>query len=242
MPKRALSESLLALFAGHKRAAAIYGDLNEMAAARGRVWLAAAYLRTLAALSWRIVAAVVGGMALRQILVNVLFHPTQAPPGPNFPILLTFWFEPSFLWFVLPFAALLYGVRDRFVQLTAIVTVGSTIVFLIPSRGFFYSAVLMFALGASTLLVSGWRKQAAALAVTLSFAFWSATGAGMLSRFLRAHHYVPAYGHGITGLEPMLAFRGSMLASAYLCVRLHRWLLEDPRPANPFNSLEKVNE
>ncbi|HWG16454.1 MAG TPA: hypothetical protein VN678_01240 [Acidobacteriaceae bacterium] len=204
-----------------------------MAATRGCLWLVAAYLRTLAALSWRIVAAVVGGMALRQVLVNVLFHPTQAAPGPHLPILLDFWFEPSFLWFVLPFAALRFGVRDRFVQLTGIATVGSTIMFLNPSRNFFFGAVLMFALGASTLFVRGWRKQAAALAVTLSFAFWSATGAGMLSRFLRAHHYVPAYGHGITGLEPMLAFRGSMLASAYLCVRLHRWLLENPQAGQP---------
>jgi len=155
---------------------------------------------------------------------------------------LVFWFDPKFLWFVLPLTAMLYGVRDRFVELTAIAALGTSVAFLFLPRFSLAGVVTALALISLVLTVSGWLRQAAVLAPTLTFAFWSAIAAGIVSMFLRSHNYIPAYGHGITGLEPMLAFRGSMLASAYLCVRLHRWLLENPRPANPFNSVAKVNE
>jgi len=72
MRKRPFAESVLALFAGRERAAAIYGDLAEMAANRGRVWFAAAYVRTLAIVSWRIIATVVFAMSLYQFLGNSL--------------------------------------------------------------------------------------------------------------------------------------------------------------------------
>ena len=44
MPKPTPAEWLLARLTEPERAAAIYGDLTEMAATRGRLWFAAAYL------------------------------------------------------------------------------------------------------------------------------------------------------------------------------------------------------
>jgi hypothetical protein len=50
MRKNPFAETVLALFAGRERGTAIYGDLAELGTGRGRVWFAAAYLRTLVAL------------------------------------------------------------------------------------------------------------------------------------------------------------------------------------------------
>jgi hypothetical protein len=233
MPKTAPTEWLLARLTTSDRAAAILGDLTEMAATRGRLWFAAAYLRTLALLSWRTVVAVVVAVSLSQLLGNTLFHRMPGPSGPRLPMLLVFWFDPWFLWFVLPFAAVLYGVRDRFVHLTAIAALGTTLAFLFLPRFSFAGVVVALALAAVASLLGGWWKQAMVLAATVAFAFWSGTAAGTMSMALRSHGYIPSYGHGILGLEPMLAARGTMLASAYLCARLHRWLLQNPKPTSP---------
>jgi hypothetical protein len=227
---RNLAESLLAVLTSRARAAAIYGDLLEMSATHSRFWFATAYLRTLATLSWRVVAALVVAMSLAQLLGNVLFHAMPAPSGPHLSMLLIFWFDPKFLWFLLPFAVMLFGVRDRFVQLTAIAALGTTFASLFLSRFSLPGVVITLALAASLFLFSGWRKQAAVLAATLAFAFWTAIATGYFSMFLRSHEYIPRYGHGVTGLIPMLTFRGTMLAAAYLCTRLHRRLLQTPNP------------
>jgi hypothetical protein len=228
-----LAESLLARLTDRTRAAAIMGDLTELAATRGRLWFWIAYTRTLAVLSWRIVLTLVVSMSLYQLLGNTVFHAhrQQVPQGPYLPMWLIFWFEPAFPWFVLPFAVMLYGLRDRFVHLTAIVALGTTIAFLFLPQFSIAGVVIALALIALALLFSGWWRPATVLGGTLAFAFWCGSATGHLSMFLRSHDYIPAYGHGITGLEPMLAFRGSMLASAYLCARLHRWLLQSSDPA-----------
>src|ERR1035438_3158138 len=71
--KTSPAESLLALFAGSDRAAAILGDLTEMAATRGRLWFVAAYARTLFSFTWRIVLALFVADIGRQMIFD-LFH------------------------------------------------------------------------------------------------------------------------------------------------------------------------
>ena len=227
MPKSSVFEFFFAIFVGRDRAAAIYGDLREMATSHGRAWFVFACFRTLAVLSWRIAAAVVAGMVLRQLLVNTLFRlpMPHGAPWSNLPSLLIFWFNPSPLWFFLPFAAVLYGVHDRFVRLTAIAAIGTTVEFLFMLPLSLVCAAVALVLGASILV--GWWKQAAVLVATIAFYFVSGMAASDLSMILLSHGYIAHYGDGITGLEPMLAARGSMLLSAYLCARLHGWLLED---------------
>lgn len=229
MPKSGLTEWMLKRAAGTGRGTAIYGDLVELAAARGTTWFWMAYARTLISLTWRVVAALVVAMSLYQLLGNTLFHRVHGPSGPYPPTFLIFWFGPWFLWFVLPFAAVLYGVRDCFVQFTAIAALGTTIEFLFLPRFSLLGVIVALTLAAFAVLFSGSWRQGAVLAATLAFAHWSGMAVGMSSMFLLSHGYVSAYGHGITGVEPMLAFRGSIVASAYLCVRMHRWLLEPRR-------------
>jgi hypothetical protein len=137
----AIAESLLALLTGRERATAIYGDLTEMAATRSRIWFAAAYARTLLSLTWRIVVELFVADIARQFVFD-LFHlytrntPTVWRTATGSFVDLLNLFGPllacimSTLWFALPFAAVRYGHRDRFVRLTAVVTVGTTIAFL----------------------------------------------------------------------------------------------------------------
>ena len=73
MPRQPAPEALLALIAGPARAAAILGDLTEMAATRGRLWFYAAYARTLFSLTWRIVLALFVADIGRELIFN-LFH------------------------------------------------------------------------------------------------------------------------------------------------------------------------
>ncbi len=114
----ALAESILALFAGGQRATAIYGDLLELSATRSGASFWASYLTTLMTLSWRPVTAFLTGAGLFAILSYNLI----------FPILFIFAIgHPHFgeaygdatlqLWFLVPFAVIRYGIRDRAVQL-----------------------------------------------------------------------------------------------------------------------------
>src|ERR1017187_5177415 len=145
-PMPNLPESFLALVAGPDRAAAIIGDLTEMAASRGRLWFFAAYPRTLGSFTWRIVLALFVAAIGRQT-ISYLFYPYIRPTPAAWRNATGSWLDllnssgpllaciMSTLWFVLPFAVIRYGRRDRFVQLTFAVAVGTTLAFLsIPDR------------------------------------------------------------------------------------------------------------
>jgi hypothetical protein len=131
-----LAEGLLAIVAGRERAAALYGDLLELAQSHGRAWFVAAYIRTLFSLTWRLVLALFVADIGRQMMFDaakLYFHAT--PPswrtthspyllGQMGPLLACVM---STLWFALPFAAVRYGVRDRFVRLTFAIAAGTTV-------------------------------------------------------------------------------------------------------------------
>jgi hypothetical protein len=237
MPKTTPAESILALFAGHARAAAILGDLTEMASTRGRLWFAAAYLRTLVSLTWRIVLALFVADVGRELmfnLANLYFHVT--PPtwrtahgpyllnhmGPMMACIM------STLWFALPFAAVRFGVRDRFVQLTFAVAVGTTVSFLFIPWASLLCGGAVAVLAASAFFSATWRKPFAVLAGTGSAGLLLA-GASNLLRLgplasLAHSHIVFAR----TANE--FAFGGSLLVIALVCSRLHRLL---PVPVPP---------
>lgn len=114
MPRTHLPEWLLACAAGRTRAAAIYGDLLELAQTRGRLWFWAAYLRTLAQLFWRPAIAfllgylvyVLPSFSLSGFFANYVHRgPWRAPgigPAARFCALLQHWVAP--LWLVVPVA------------------------------------------------------------------------------------------------------------------------------------------
>jgi hypothetical protein len=232
--KTSPAESLLALFAGSDRAAAILGDLTEMAATRGRLWFVAAYARTLVSFTWRIVLALFVADIGRQMIFD-LFHlyigHTPAAwrnatgswldllnsSGPLLACIM------STLWFVLPFAVIRYGVRDRFVRLTAAVAVGTTLAFLCIPWASLACAAATLVLATAAFTSSTWRKP-------LEVLLWTGA-AGVLTiaaadAFRLGFHPQPGIERTLASYAQILTFQGSLLVAAFVCSRLHRWLLE----------------
>ena len=247
MPKTSLTESLLALFAGRARAAAIYGDLTEMAATRGTLWFLAAYARTLFSLTWRIVFALAVADIARELmfnLANLYFHATppawRTTDGPYLldhagPLLACIM---STLWFALPFAAIRYGLRDRFVRLTFAVAVGTTIAFLFIPWASLACAFATLALAAATVFSRTWRKPLEVLLWTGTAGLsMGAVSTAVRTQFLSQHPAIARSlgSHPLAAYALVFSFQGSLLLIAMVCSRLHRLLLE--RPASTDRSI-----
>jgi hypothetical protein len=235
MPSTSPTESFLALIAGPNRAAAILGDLTEMAATRGRAWFWTAYARTLVSFTWRIVLALFVADIGRQTIFDLFHLYIRHTPaawrnatgswldllnssGPLLACVM------STLWFALPFAAVRYGLRDRFVRLTAVVALGTTLAFLCIPWASFVCAVATLILAAAALTSRTWRKP-------LEVLLW--TGAAGLSMIAAANAVrlrvlvLIVHSHGLlAGNAFALLFQTGLLVLAFVCSRLHRWLLE----------------
>ena len=246
MPNTSPAEVFLALFAGPARAAAIMGDLAEMAATRSRLWFAAAYLRTLFTFTWRIVLALfvadIGRQTIFDLFHLYLGHTPAAwrnatgswldllnSSGPLLACIM------STLWFVLPFAVIRYGLRDRFVRLTAAVAVETTLAFLCIPLISLVAAAATLALAFVAFLSRRWRKPFEVLAWTGTFGLLSVAAFTVLSRQFLSQR--PAISRNL-GSHPFaldalaFSFQGSFLVAAFVCSRMHRWLLETPAAGN----------
>ena len=243
MPNTSFAESILALTTGRDRAAAIYGDLTEMAVTRGTLWFVAAYLRTFFTLTWRIVLALFVADVARQVLFDLFHLYLRHTPavwrdasgsfvdllnssGPLLACIM------STLWFALPFALVRYGRRDRFVQLAAAVAVGTTIAFLSIPWFSLFAAAATVALALAAFLSGRWRKPFEVLAFTGGAGLLSLAAFTVLSRKFLSQH--PAIAHSL-GSHPLelyaltLSFQGSLLVVAIVCSRVHRRRLEPGR-------------
>jgi hypothetical protein len=213
------------------------GDLTEMAASRGRLWFFAAYLRTLFSLTWRIILALFVADVGRELmfnLANLYFHATppawRTTDGPYLldhagPLLACIM---STLWFALPFAGVLYGLRDRFVQLTFGVAVGTTVAFLFIPWASLACAVATLVLAAAAIFSRTWRKPLEVLLWTGSAGLLMAAVSDVLSlkalhasHFARIHPLLEQSAHE-------LAFGTALLVLAFVCSRTHTLLLEPP--------------
>jgi hypothetical protein len=232
------AESLLALFAGRDRAAAMMGDLTEMAATRGRLWFFAAYARTLVSLTWRIVLALFVAEVGRELMFNLAnlyfqvtpstWRTTNAPHVLNSmgPLLACVM---STLWFALPFAAVRYGVRDRFVRLTFAVAMGTTVAFLFIPWASLLCAAATVALALVALFSTTWRKPMEVLAWT-SVVGVLAIGAENAARL--SFHPQGSIGHLLANQWRMFAFQATLLIVAIVCSRLHGWLPDGPNTSD----------
>lgn len=176
MPERTIAEFILALFAGRDRAAAIYGDLTEMAAVRGRLWFAAVYARTVLSLTWRHLTAFFAGAILYAFLYDRLTFPLMFGFALSCPHIGEPFGEVILaLFFLVPFAAIRYGLRDRVVQLA--------LAFLLLAIGVVSLGLpeiwTAFGLLAPVLIVAAtpWRRSLVPLAVscTLGAIVWEAS-------------------------------------------------------------------
>jgi hypothetical protein len=236
MPHTPISESFLTLLAGRQRAAAIMGDLTELSATRGRLWFWTAYARTLFRLSWRIVLALFVAEITREFIFNlaaIFFHLT--PPswrtthgasllnssGPLLACIV------STLWFVLPFAAVRYGLRDRFVQLTFALALGATVTFLfIPWASLCVGGGTLL-LAATAFVSQRWRSPLLVLAGTASAGLLTWASVAVI-RCLVFHPYGPR--SILYRYAPMADLQITLLVIAIVGSHLHRLLFELPEP------------
>ncbi len=79
MRKVSFAEWFLSQNIGPQRASAIMGDLEELAATRGRLWFAAVYLRTLITLGWRSPVALVAASVCTYWLGPIVWHSMRIP-------------------------------------------------------------------------------------------------------------------------------------------------------------------
>jgi hypothetical protein len=228
-----LAEGLLAIVAGRERAAALYGDLLELAQSHGRAWFVAAYIRTLFSLTWRLVLALFVADIGRQMMFDaakLYFHAT--PPSwrtTHSPYLLgqmgPLACVMSTLWFALPFAAVRYGVRDRFVRLTFAIAAGTTVAFLFIPWVSLGCAVATVGIAVVALLSRRWRKPLEVLAWTGGVGLLL-IGAADALRLRAPQALLVAHVHGVYAFA--LVFQLGLLGMAMVCSRMHRLLLERP--------------
>jgi hypothetical protein len=228
MPNTSPAEFVLALIAGHDRAAAILGDLTEMAQTRGRLWFFAAYLRTLFTFTWRIVLAFFcGSTALIGISVFPLwFH--RASEEWRFgshllnlggPLLLDVVVS---LGFAVPYCLVRYGVRDRLAKLGLVLLLFSTLAYLLP-----WLSLAFIVITAAAIVSRSWRKPMIAIAAIIATGSALQTAVGKVDRVILNGHEVTQDGFMMVLFYSLIV---AMLAAAIICSLLHRWLR---KPANP---------
>jgi hypothetical protein len=192
MRKTPIAEWLLARIVGSERAAAIYGDLEELAATRGSLWFWTAYARTLVTLGWRTPVAFLLAYAfstwvaigafptvhsvLRSFYRNVRNKPHQAFwnvfDRTIHHTTAHFWQIPLgdsliALWFILPFVLVRFGLRDRLTQLASAIFLLTIPYFSLDMAavnftGFVIASILLVALSLRT-----WRRPMIVLAASV---------------------------------------------------------------------------
>jgi hypothetical protein len=188
MRKVPFAEWFISQDIGIERGSALYGDLEELAATRGRLWFWTMYFRALISLGWRaggsafitaIVASwlvfrrVQSGMSLlRGVMVHFGFH--QFHPGlfgestnhasvliGNMSIVTA-----SFLFFAVPFLLVRFGWRDRLTKLAILLLVITVPAFTIQAQLIDLSGLLMLAVIAFAFLFRHLRKEMTVLSVS----------------------------------------------------------------------------
>jgi hypothetical protein len=258
---RSLGERLLIPSVGRQRAAAIYGDLLELAQTRGRGYFRAAYLRALVALAWRPAAAFLFGY-VSFLIAAVLFQQPWVGPGagPQSPLaaMLQHGVAPLLpfaiarlvfpiagpllasitipLRFVFPYAAFRYGLRDRMVQLAGAAYVATNLVLLYPPLLSPLLAVAVVLGFATALMLAPWRRPTIALATSLAAGICALAGIfGIYT--LGATYLLEQLPHpGILYKAQMPSATLSLVAlfvAALVCSWLHRRLLRSPYSGVP---------
>jgi len=254
MHKTPPTEWLLARLASRDRAAAILGDLTEMAATRSRLWFWTAYARTLITLGWRTPVAFFAGLAgfftMMYFLSAWVRNPgasvTAHQPPANIPAKLVFlatMFLVSFslsLWFAAPFTILRFGYRDRMAQLYGVFFLLAAPVFFHSSPVSLVCTLLTLAVIFAALFSKSWRRPVVVIAtMSVAVVFCLTTCSDLSSKIYHPHFHLTA-GPVAMGASPVpfnpvswfivrLTFGVALLIAAVVCSLLHRWMLERPK-------------
>ena len=134
MRSHAIAEWIVGRFTSKGRAASILGDLEELKPQKGRLWFWLSLTGVVLSLTWRrliafVAALYAGSWAFGAFQVAILgVHAQHRPPEyPWMPVFLAISWVGAFLWLILLYAAIRYGLQDKLTQAslasTAIVTV-----------------------------------------------------------------------------------------------------------------------
>jgi len=235
MDKLKLLEATLARYTPPDRAASILGDLLETAQTEGRLWFWASFIRVLCSLAWRVPVAWLGAYAIGGSLIALLMthdplwlsadfkhvNPSGAVAMTAFMIVTT---PGMALWFVAPYAALRFGLRDRFSQLAVALFIVTTLALLLgryPAALITGAAVLIAAIVAA-LFRRDWRKPTIALSLAVGVALGGLVG--ILTVTERAIDYHPdwSYNQHRFGVRLALTIAFAMLAAT--CSLMHSLL------------------
>lgn len=242
MRKPPFAEWFLSQDIGPERAAAIYGDLEELAATRGRLWFWTAYLRTIISLGWRTggSAFILGLVCLRlmfgTVVPWVMSHRTASLSdagifGLNDPrVRMLSWnlslVTAQFLVFAFPFVWIRFGMQDRLTRICCALFVVAMPVYSFRPWVMDISGVLTLLILTAALVAPPWRKPLAvlagtflpAVAVKVTYFFLQV----FLPRkvFMRRIYHIPA--HWVFFVDAV-----SFAVAAFVCLKLYRLLLRD---------------
>jgi hypothetical protein len=238
------SEWLLAFVTNPTRAAAILGDLTEMAATRDRLWFWTAYVRTLVTLGWRtpvaFICAIVGMRFIYRVVISwpmswLMYHKGHAwiyaqihPHVRGFHWILCMLMVQA-LFFALPFVLIRFGLRNRLTQLACALLLITLPIFILSPSPLMLDLFTIFSVLAIAvaLLLPLWRRPLIVLAATCIpivamnpfFFLWMA---------YVFHKSIPLrYVYSVQAIYSISQMTAFTLA-AIVCVYLYRRLLQRP--------------
>lgn len=253
MRKAVLAEWVMSRLTDRSRAACVVGDLLETAAQQGSFWFWLCAARIVLRLIWRpaiafVATFYVGLFWRREFMIQASILPYQTRQNVWDLILVCLrlgvpmgnmsevhfravWFG-TVLWMAAPYAAIRYGLRDKFAQLAL------GICGLITVAVFFWwtpiVSVLCIALALSFFVVSvrssQRRRSLAALTAVLVFAF----GGGLLSMYLRAALERIFFYHSDLSRRTVLVcfWLLAVLITTTACAWIHDFLLQHDQPGS----------
>ncbi len=128
-----IAEWLLARFMGRKQAASIVGDLLELKQLKGNLWFWYSLVGVVIVLFWRrplafVAALIFGFMAFAGLqATDIMGIPPLLSGNYNYPWMNLCWVLFAILLFVLTYATIRYGLRDRVTQLALALSISSAL-------------------------------------------------------------------------------------------------------------------
>lgn len=237
MRRAGIAEWLLKRAAGPARGTAVYGDLTEMAGSHDRVWFWFAYTRTLFFFTWRtpvaVLAAILSIEYLRSRVARLFFPYWAHVPGSPFwrvrgiPYLAHFswnvsWYALLFLWIVLPYVAIRFGLRNRLTCLAGILFLLAVPAYTFRPHVYQLTGLACALIVVAALASTGWRRQ-------MIFLIANCVAAYLVFYFSISHPVLSVFRYG---LAPRSFFGMridevvSLAMVTILCPLLYRWLLQ----------------
>jgi hypothetical protein len=235
MRSASLAEWIIGHYTSKSRAASIVGDLVEALPEKGILWFWLATAGVLVRMVWRrplafLAAFYIGNYAFGafQMAVHGMLC-RHCPPLPWVPVFNILSGGGTMMWILLPYAAIRFGLRDRFTQMVLALTGSTTAIIyfwwlptvLIPS-------IIVGILAASVALaISQFRQSALILLVAVAVGF-AAAFLGLYLDSLYEHFVYPGQlGDAEFGAHPSLVWAGFLvwfsivLSVTSTCSRMH---------------------